>query len=72
MATTMKDPHAGDPLDKDAIIRQQRLIIRDQRLELARHRMREHLIDHDEWGFLRWLLLRDIWPFSWWYHRFER
>jgi hypothetical protein len=43
-----------------------------QHQELARHRQREHLIDNDEWGFVRWLLLRDVWPFSWWYHRFER
>jgi hypothetical protein len=59
MATTMKDPHAGDPLDKDAIIRQQWAIIRDQRLELAELKYRIHhheLLYTQPWDFFFWKL----------------
>lgn len=67
-----------DEPTKDAIIRQQELIIKDyqttinqQHIELAHHREREHHIDHCRWGFALWLLLNDLWPFSLWYHRFD-
>lgn len=64
--------------DKDAIIRQQWAIIKDQqttigkqRVELAEHRERERYIDGQRWGFALWLLLNDLWPFSLWFHRFD-
>lgn len=64
--------------DKEAIIRQQRLIIRDQqatinqqRTELAYHRQFEHSRNHP-WFFFWWLLLHNVWPFRWWYGRFDQ
>ncbi len=46
-------------------------IINKQRCELAYHRQfdrsRKHL-----WHFFWWLLINNVWPFSIWYHRFER
>jgi len=62
--------------NKDAIIRQQWLIITDQqttinqqRTELAYHRQFESR--QEPWRFALWLLLHDLWPFSVWYHRHE-
>ena len=64
--------------DKDAIIRQQALIIRDVtdtnnklRTELAPHRRWNNFARKQPWRFALFLLLNDVWPFSLWYGRFE-
>lgn len=64
--------------DKDAIIRQQGLIIADQtntinqlRTELAPHRQWDSFARRERWRFALWLLINDVWPFSLWYHRFD-
>lgn len=57
--------------DKDAIIRQQQLIIEDQMRILAKqHLALAHYKDfywHAErkpWGYFFWLVFRHVWPFS--------
>jgi hypothetical protein len=67
-----------DEPTKDVIIEQQRLIIRDQQTtinalhtELAPHRQWNSFARREPWRFALFLLLKDIWPFRWWYGRFE-
>lgn len=64
--------------DKDAIIQQQWSIIKDQqttinqlRTELAPFRTWNSFARREPWRFALYLLLKDIWPFSLWYGRFE-
>ncbi len=38
--------------------------------ELAEHRQFEHSRNHP-WQFFWWLVLRNVFPFSIWYHRFD-
>jgi hypothetical protein len=66
-----------EEISKDAIIEQQRLIIRDQllvidkqRCELAERRQFSAASEHP-WQYFWWLLLHDLWPFSIWYGRFN-
>jgi len=42
-----------------------------QHNELAERRFRDHLVDESPWGFAAWMLLKDVFPFSLWYHRHE-
>jgi len=57
--------------NKDAIIRQQKLIIADQldtiakqHLELARLRELNYYTEREPWRYCLWLMFRHIWPFS--------
>jgi hypothetical protein len=68
-----------DEPTKDAIIEQQRLIIKDAtdtinqlHIELAPHRQWDNFAKREPWRFVLFLLLKDIRPFRWWYGRFER
>jgi hypothetical protein len=80
------EPQVQQLLDaKDTIIEQQqtqivllqelaeqrRLVHLHQCKELAELR-RYHHVNMHRWGFLLFMLVGDIWPFSIWYHRFER
>jgi len=47
-----------------------RLNLMAQSQELAEHRQFEESRNHP-WQFFWWLLLRNVWPFSVWYHRFD-
>lgn len=67
-----------DEPTKDAIIKQQELIIRDLtttnnalRIELAPHRQWNSFARQQPWRFALFLLLSEVWPFSLWYHRFD-
>jgi hypothetical protein len=64
--------------DRDALLNHQRALLAEQqetilqqRQELAERRYRDHLVDESPFGFALWLLLHDIQPFKWWYHRFD-
>lgn len=57
--------------DKDAIIRQQRAIIKDQEatnaeLHLAFTRYKDFYwhAEREPWGYFFWLIFGNIWPFS--------
>lgn len=51
------------------IIRRQEELIRLQHNELAWRRYRDHMVDESPVGFALWLLLKDVYPFKWWYSR---
>jgi hypothetical protein len=55
----------------EQIVTNQEQTIAHQRQELAERRYRDHLVDESPWGFALWLLLKEVWPFSRWYHRFD-
>lgn len=45
--------------------------IERQRLELAEHRQWYRFAKSEPWHFACWLMFKDVWPFSIWYHRFD-
>jgi hypothetical protein len=49
---------------------QRRLAFMHQCKELANHRQFEHSRNHP-WAFFWYCMLRNVWPFSIWYHRFD-
>ena len=64
--------HQAELLRSQSTICQcQRSVLEAQRLELAERRLKDRLIDAEPWGFALFLLLKDVWPFSLWYHRFD-
>jgi hypothetical protein len=81
------EPQVQQLLDaKDTIIEQQqtqivllqelaeqrRLVHLHQSKELAELRDLHEYSRNKRWVFFFWLLLENVWPFSIWYHRFER
>lgn len=54
----------------EELAEQRRLAYMHQCRELAEHREFDAAIKHP-WLFFWWLLLKDVWPFSHWYHRFD-
>jgi hypothetical protein len=68
-----------DEMGKDAIIEQLEELAEQRRLdymnqckELAARRESDKHIDGAPWRFACWLMFKDLWPFSIWYHRFDR
>jgi hypothetical protein len=60
--------------DKDAIINQQWLIMRDQEQTINKQRCQLAYYQQFERykhpiSFLLWVTLNDVWPFRFWYHR---
>jgi hypothetical protein len=83
----MLDPQVQELLEsKDRIIDGFRILCEEQRVvmeklrlaymnqckELAARREFSVYADGSPWCFARWLMFKDVWPFSIWYHRHDK